>query len=69
MGNKISAEHIRINAGGYDSRGRYWGTGTKLYRVTDEDGHLDVHVRAPDAKTAKERAAKRRKGSWIVLKD
>lgn len=53
---RLYAERIRIDRGGYDRSGRYWGTGAPLYRVSDADGELDVYVRAPSAKTAKDRA-------------
>lgn len=52
----LYAEHVRLNRGGYDSRGKYWGVGPKLYRVGDADGVLDEYVRAPSAKVARERA-------------
>jgi hypothetical protein len=43
----------RINQGGYDSTGYYWGTGEPLYRVECEDTG-DVHYyRADDREEAK----------------
>jgi hypothetical protein len=30
---------IRINSGGYDSGGAYWGRGAPLYYVEDQDGN------------------------------
>jgi hypothetical protein len=53
---KIYAERVRLDRSGYDSRGRYWGVGGKLYRVTaegPEGDELDTHVRAATAKAAK----------------
>jgi hypothetical protein len=50
---KLHVEHVRINKGGYDRTGRYWGIGQKLYRVYDDSGFIDKHVRAPNAKTAR----------------
>lgn len=50
---KLYAERIRINRGGYDSRGKYWGIGAPLFRVSDEDGQVDEYVRAPNAAEAK----------------
>jgi len=51
---KLVAERVRLNRGGYDSRGRYYGTGEKLWRVTDTTGFgIDEHVRAPNGKAAK----------------
>ena len=50
---KLYVERIRLNQGGYDRRGRYWGTGAPLYRVSSDDGEIDKHVRAPDARAAR----------------
>lgn len=55
---RLYAEHVRLNQGGYDSRGRYFGRGEKLYRVTDASGAVDVRVRAPDAVSARARVAR-----------
>jgi hypothetical protein len=32
---------IRINSGGYDDGGAYWGTGTPLWWVADQDGNAN----------------------------
>jgi len=53
---QVRAERVRLNQGGYDPGGRYWGQGAPLYHVYDDSGTLDTHVRAPDAPTAKRRA-------------
>jgi hypothetical protein len=50
----IRATRVRINRGGYDSRGKYWGVGAPLYRVESADDY--GFVRAQDSKAAKERA-------------
>lgn len=50
---KLHVERIRLNQGGYDRRGRYWGIGAPLYRVSSDDGEIDKHVRAPDARAAR----------------
>lgn len=55
---KLSAERVRINRQGYDSRGRYWGVGEPLYRVSSADGDIDMHVRAASAKSAKAKVGK-----------
>lgn len=53
---RLYAEHVRLNQGGYDRHGRYFGQGEKLYRVTDETGYeIDVRVRAPDAESARQK--------------
>lgn len=52
-GPKLTAERVRINRQGYDSRGTYWGVGAPLYRVSSDDGFTDIHVRAATAAEAK----------------
>lgn len=42
---KISLKEIRLNKGGYDSRGGYFGVGPKLYQV-EADGEYVGNVRA-----------------------
>jgi hypothetical protein len=70
---KLSVERVRLDRGGYDSRGRYWGVGTPLYRVTSDEelppgwygskyhsryqGYIDEHVRASSARQAREKVA------------
>lgn len=55
---RFTAERIRLNQGGYDRRGRYWGNAGAemlLYRVIDnEEGkrYPEQYVRAPSAKKA-----------------
>ena len=34
---KLSVRRTRLNAGGYTSRGRYFGTGAPLFNVTGDD--------------------------------
>lgn len=36
---KLSLRRIRINSGGYDSGGAYWGLGEPLWFVEDLDGN------------------------------
>lgn len=50
---KLYAEHIRLDQGGYDRRGRYWGHHKKLYLVSEADGDAFQYVRASSAKEAK----------------
>ena len=51
----LNAEHIRLDRGGYDRRGRYWGTGQKLYYVYPRRdlGARGEYIRASSAKEAK----------------
>lgn len=50
---RLSLQRVRINSGGYDSGGAYWGLGEPLYVATDGDG-IEVFVRAPDRESAKD---------------
>jgi hypothetical protein len=52
----MRAEHIPLNRGGYDSRGRYYGVGRKVYRVMDFEGETLGELRADNAAEAKESA-------------
>lgn len=49
---KLSLQRVRIDCGGYDAGGAYWGLGQPLYVATDGDG-IEVFVRAPDREAAK----------------
>lgn len=48
---KVTLERMRIDSGGYDSGGAYWGTGEPLWRAQDEDGN-EQFFRAKDRKAA-----------------
>ena len=52
---KLHLERVRLDRGGYDSSGRYWGIGEPLYRYYDDSGELDGHVRGVTRAAAKER--------------
>lgn len=39
---KFSLYHIRLNSGGYDSTGSYWGIGLPLY-FAQSDGECDTY--------------------------
>lgn len=51
----LRTERVRIDRGGYDPSGRYWGTGGPLYRVSGEYGgkDIDTHVRAAGSAEAR----------------
>jgi hypothetical protein len=49
---RVHVVHVPLNAGGYDRRGCYWGTGGRLYNIWDDDCLLDCHVRAQDREDA-----------------
>ena len=47
----VTLQRVRLNSGGYDSCGCYFGLGMPLYRAEDALGHC-THVRALDRKGA-----------------
>ncbi|WP_372395276.1 hypothetical protein ABMY26_06615 (plasmid) [Azospirillum sp. HJ39] len=51
---KITLRKIRINGGGYDSGGAYWGIGQPLYWAGSDDGKVDMFFRAKDRDAAKD---------------
>lgn len=50
---KVTLHRIRLDRGGYDSGGAYWGCGQRLYFAGTDDGSIDIYFRAPDRETAK----------------
>lgn len=59
-GSRVYAKHVRLNRGGYDTDGRYWGVGEKLYRTYRKpagtvDEQDERYVRAPSAVAARRR--------------
>ena len=50
---KVSLRRIRLDSGGYDSGGAYWGIGAPLYWAASEDGAVDMWFRARDRDSAK----------------
>ncbi|KRR22146.1 hypothetical protein [Bradyrhizobium retamae] len=55
---KVTLQRVRLNSGGYDDMGRYFGTGQRLYYFFCEDdpGHAfrrDDFFRAADRASAK----------------
>jgi hypothetical protein len=55
MTKRFTVERIRLDSGGYDSRGRYFGTGAPLFSVTDNETDKTTEVRAGSAKLAREK--------------
>jgi hypothetical protein len=53
---RYPVERIRLDRGGYDRTGRYWGLGAPLYRVWDneEERFYCQEVRAPNARAARQ---------------
>jgi hypothetical protein len=58
----LNAEHVRLDRGGYDRHGRYWGVGQKLYYVYPRHdlSARGEYIRAASAKDAKRLIRKRR---------
>lgn len=50
---KVSLQTVRINSGGYDSGGAYWGLGRLLYWAGSDCGTVDLWFRASDRPEAK----------------
>jgi len=52
---KCTLRKVRLNQGGYDSRGSYWGSGAPLWWCTPDGGELqfDEYLRAPTREVAK----------------
>ena len=55
-GVKVRLQHVRLNSGGYDSGGAYWGRGAPLYRAQTEfqGDTLDYWLRAGGRLAAKQ---------------
>lgn len=49
---------VKLDRGGYDPGGAYWGIGAPLYHVQAEDGSISQFYRAWDRETAKEKVLK-----------
>lgn len=49
---KISIARERLDRGGYDSRGRYFGVGAPLFRASNASGSIDFMLRAKDRAAA-----------------
>lgn len=50
---KFRLAHMRLNGGGYDSGGAYWGAGLRLYQVSDDSGDVCYYIRAHDRTQAR----------------
>ena len=46
MAHKFSLQRVRINSGGYDEGGAYWGLGQPLYWAMNENGTIERFLRA-----------------------
>lgn len=50
---KIRLRRVRLDSGGYDQGGAYWGGGTPLYYYYQDQGDVDGYLRARDREHAK----------------
>lgn len=50
---KMHLRRIRLDNGGYDSNGTYFGHGPPLFWYASDDGTIDDMTRAKDRETAK----------------
>jgi len=50
---KVSLRRIRLNGGGYDRGGAYWGAGVPLWWAGSDCGLVDLYFRAADRIAAK----------------
>jgi hypothetical protein len=50
---KVSLRRIRLDNGGYDSGGAYWGHGATLWYAASDDGAVDLWFRASTRETAR----------------
>ncbi len=50
---KVTLRRIRLDSGGYDPEGAYWGIGEPLYWAATDDGEYDATFRAYDRDDAK----------------
>jgi len=51
---KLYLRRVRLDSGGYDPNGTYFGIGNPLYWCADADGEIDFMLRAFDREDAKE---------------
>lgn len=49
---KLQLQRVRLNSGGYDASGYYWGIDAPLWEVMDKNGDTH-HFRAADRDAAK----------------
>lgn len=53
---KVRVSRVRLDRGGYDSGGAYWGIGAPLYWVRSDNGDVSAFYRAWDREGAKKQA-------------
>lgn len=60
---KVSVSRIRLNAGGYDRTGRYWGCDAPLFHVASEGDSINFELRAVDRDAAIAEVSRRYPGA------
>ncbi|WP_426050364.1 hypothetical protein [Brevundimonas sp. SL161] len=50
---KVTLRKVRLDSGGYDPEGAYWGHGEALYWAATDDGSLDMTLRASNRDDAR----------------
>lgn len=51
---KIELRRVRLNNGGYDTGGAYWGIGEPLYWMSNADSTIEEFFRAANRQAAKD---------------
>ena len=54
---KLTLQRVRLDSGGYDSNGTYFGMGAPLFWYASDDGEIDAVLRASDREAAKREIA------------
>ena len=57
-GTRFYLHGVRVNAGGYDGAGAYWGLGQKLWRAVSTCGRVELFFRAADRQAARSEVRK-----------
>ena len=52
---KLDIQRVRVNRGGYDASGAYWGAGPDVFIATTADGTREITVRAKSVSEAREK--------------
>ena len=50
---KIRLQRIRLDSGGYDSGGAYWGHGQPIWWAWSDNDEMNITLRAPSRESAK----------------
>ena len=54
---KLDIQRVRVNRGGYDASGAYWGAGLDVFIASTADGAREITVRAKSVTEAREKVA------------